>query len=338
MDKKAITMQDIAKLSGYSKTSVSFAFNNPEKIGKKATEEILAVAKKYDYSPNPLARNFSLGRLNTIGFLLPQEINESIANPYIIDVIRGLGSVCQDNNNSLTIIPPVNKSLKDAVLNAAVYAIVTMGYSIDSEIEEALRRRKIPTIMIDGHQEHSIPSININDTQTAYNQMKYALERNHKKIAVVSLTEPSFVQGTGTIVEKRLAGYKKALAEYSDVETEFYSCNTIKEEAGQKCREIFSSSFRPTCIVSMADIVAIGMIQELDKMNINVPEDVSVIGFDNIIEGEYIKPSLTTVSQPGYKKGVAAAEYIFSRINQVEAKELFNIETSIIERESFKGL
>ena len=339
MKNKAITMQDIARISGYSKTSVSFAFNNPDKIGKKATEEILAVAREYDYSPNPLARNLSLGRLNTIGFLLPQAITETLSNPYIIDVIRGLGSVCQANNNSLTIIPPLNDSLKDAVLDATVDAIATMGYSINNEIEIALRTRKIPSIMIDGYKQNSIPSINIDDKKAAYEQMKYALEHKHKEIAIISLNEPHFTsEDSDSIVQKRLNGYKMALSEYEDIKVQYYSCHTTKEEGSALAEHIFSNGNNPTCIITMADIVAIGIMQALDKLNIKVPGQVSIIGFDNIIEGEYMKPSLTTVSQPGYKKGVAAAEYLFSALKKNEADKSFEIETKIIERESFKGL
>ena len=125
--KKRITIADIARESGYSKTAVSFAFNAPERISTNAREKILRTAGKLRYIPDPTARNFSLGRHSSIGFLLPQSIDTCLLNPYIIDVMRGLGTVCQENGYMLTIIPPLNDSLYEAVKNATVDGLITTG-------------------------------------------------------------------------------------------------------------------------------------------------------------------------------------------------------------------
>ena len=102
MKAKRVTIQDIAEKSGYSKTAVSFAFNSPDRISKEAVEKILQTAKDLDYIPDPMARNFSLGRHMSIGFLLPQIFQESLQNPYTLSVIRAIGNVCQSHGYMLS--------------------------------------------------------------------------------------------------------------------------------------------------------------------------------------------------------------------------------------------
>ena len=110
MKAKRITIQDIAEKTGYSKTAVSFAFNSPSRISKKAAEKILKAAKELDYIPDPMARNFSLGRHMALGFLLPQRVEASLGNPYIQSVISGIAEVCQKRGYMLTLIPPLHSS------------------------------------------------------------------------------------------------------------------------------------------------------------------------------------------------------------------------------------
>ena len=139
MKAKRVTIQDIARKSGYSKTSVSFAFNSPERISKEAVEKILRTAKELDYIPDPMARNFSLGRHMSIGFLLPQIFQESLQNPYMISVVRAIGSICESRGYTLTLVPPLHSSVTEAIKNATVDGIITMGLRIDKSIREVLR-------------------------------------------------------------------------------------------------------------------------------------------------------------------------------------------------------
>ena len=114
-EKKRCTIADIAREAGVSKTSVSFAFNSPHRIGDETRKHILEVARRLKYVPDPSARNFSLGRTQTLGFLLPQAVDTCLANPYIVEVMKGLGQVCQEHGYMLTLIPPLNDSVYEAV-------------------------------------------------------------------------------------------------------------------------------------------------------------------------------------------------------------------------------
>ena len=189
---KRVTINDIARIAGYSKTAVSFAFNDPSRISHKACNHILKVAEELGYYPDPLARKFSLQRHESIGFLLPQHIHFSFQNPYIMQVVEGIGSVCQKYGNTLTLIPPLNESVLDAVRCAAVDGLITQGMSVEMEIVDSIRKRKLPFVTIDGIPSADMPSVNIDDQAAAYTMMAKVLASGHRRIAIIGLSEVSY--------------------------------------------------------------------------------------------------------------------------------------------------
>jgi len=324
---RRVTINDIARISGYSKTSVSFAFNEPGRISVKAREAILKAAEELGYIPDPLARNFSLQRHHTIGILLPHLINSALRNPFITQVIQGVGSVCQKYGYTLTLIPPLNESVSDAVRAAAVDGLITLGMEAEMKVVQIIQRRKIPYVTIDGSPSADMPSINIKDRSAA-------------RDAVISLMESEEFLGLhDSVTDFRMSGYSDALAEYGlcfDA-----SCVTIipaacTMEGGRSAASQFMQlEERPTALVCMSDIIAIGMQQELQALGIQIPDEVSLVGFDNIIESALVTPSLTTVDQPGGEKGRQAAELIFQLIRGDDIPQTHIIVPyRIVERES----
>ena len=321
---KRITISDIARISGYSKTAVSFAFNSPEKIGADACKRILSVAKELDFIPNPLARSLSLGKHKAIGFLLPQDITQTLANPYILEVIRGIGTICQEKGYMLTIIPPLHNSIPEAVKNATVDGIITMGFFIDLGISDILRQRHLPVVSIDGESDTNTPSVTIDDEEAAFIQLCAVLERGHKNIALVTLPYDAFHtedNNKSLSVEKRKKGYLRALQQFhlkwEDCITE-YQTGVSYNEGTKIAQVILKSVIKPTAIVTMSDIVAIGIIQSLKETGIKPGIDMSIIGFDGIDEGALTDPPLATISQPGIKKGMMSANLLFQTLNNEE--------------------
>lgn len=337
---KRITISDIARISGYSKTAVSFAFNSPEKIGAEACAHILSVAKQLDFVPNPLARSLSLGRHKAIGFLLPQDINKSLSNPYILQVIKGIGTVCQDKGYMLTIIPPLHNSIPEAVKNATVDGIITMGYFIDLGISDILRQRRLPVISIDGEANGETPSVTIDDEEAAFMQMNSVLELGHRKIAIVTLPQEAFAKEgdkKSRSIEKRKAGYAKALKSYhlnwDDVIIEYNS--EVSYEAGLKLVDsLIQSDEKISAIVTMSDVVAIGIIKGLKDNNIMPGRDISIVGFDGINEGLLTDPPLATISQPGETKGKMAATLLFQTLNNEEVNSNILMPCKFLARQS----
>jgi DNA-binding LacI/PurR family transcriptional regulator len=340
MDGKRVTINDIARETGYSKSTISFAFNNPQRIGKETRELILKVADDLGYIPDPMARNFSLQRYRSIGFLLPQKTEFSIGNPYVYEIMVGICQVCQDTGYTLTLIPPLNESLSDAVKNATVDGLIGLGMKVDMDIVSVMKARKIPYVSIDGMPSADMPSVNIDDETAAYEIMKEVLDAGHRRIAILSLCRDAyFSENEDGVVRRRLKGYSKALAEVgmnlgsSDIFMLESECNF--DEGRMAAERICQSSVHPTAVVAMADVLAIACIRHFKKKGIKVPQDVSVVGFDNISESAYVNPPLTTVSQPGFDKGKVASGVLMKIIHGEEMNEV-NIKSGhrLVKRES----
>ena len=169
---KKTTIKDIARETVYSKTSVSFAFNNPARISKEACIKIKNKAKEMNYFPDPLARSLSLHKHFSVGFLLPQNVESTLNNPYILKVLQGICSICQTKHFTLTIIPSHKQSAIEAVKTAPVDGIITMGMDINEEIIRIFKLRKIPMVAIDGNPFEDIPSVTIADENASYSIMK----------------------------------------------------------------------------------------------------------------------------------------------------------------------
>ena len=314
---KRATIQDIAEKAGYSKTAVSFAFNAPGRISAEARERILSVARELDYVPDPMARNFSKGKHMAIGFLLPQDAGKTLGNPYTQTMIMGIASVCQDHGYVLSIIPPLRSSVPEAVRNAPVDGLIAMGLCLGRGIRDALRRRGLPIISIDGSEDDGFPSVGIDDESAAYMQMEAVVSNGHRDIAVISLPEAAYgSSGTG-IVQKRKKGYIRALAEAGigwDGVMKVQS--PASYQGGMEAAESIIASHVPSCIAAMADISALGAIAALSRNGLSVPGDVSVIGFDGI---EAPGQQLATVVQSAEEKGRESASLLFSIIEGREA-------------------
>jgi len=345
LPQKRPTIKDIARESGYSKTAVSFAFNEPSRISVKARDIILATAERLGYIPDPMARNFSLRRHLSIGFLLPQIIHYSMRNPYTLQVIQGIGSVCQKYGYTLTLIPPLNESIIEAVRCAAVDGLITMGMQVGMDIVNVMNIRKLPFVTIDGTPSDDMPSVNIADEMAAYQMMLLVLGKGHRCIAIVSLSEDAFDSDEieASVPKRRKRGYERALKEYGlslyDLEgsvTQMVSECTLED--GKHTGHLISKlKDKPTCVIAMSDIVAIGCILYFKEHAIRVPDDISVVGFDNILESQLITPALTTVDQPAQEKGYLASEALFRMINgEALGSTHMEIPFCIVERQSLK--
>ncbi len=336
-----VTISDLAEASGYSKTAVSFAFNDPTRISKRAFEIIMEAASQIGYVPNPMARNLSLQRHLSIGLLLPQQLDEVMLNPYIVEVLQGIGLECERTGYALTMIPLLHGSITDAIRGAAVDGLITLGMQAEMKAVEQIRLRKIPFVTIDGSVSPQMPGVVIDDERAAYDQMRLVLSLGHRQIALVPM--PLDLEGTSSvhrdITGMRMNGYKSALAEIGlkldGKEIRCYPAECTREEGIAVSRKLQDDGFEPTVVICMSDITAIGCMMGLRGRGLSIPDTISVVGFDGIDAGEIVEPPLTTLSQSGKQKGKAAAKLLFSLIkdNSVEDYRI-TIPHSIIRRGS----
>jgi alanine racemase len=314
---KRTTIKDIAERAGVSKTAVSFAFNDPEKISKDTRDRIMAIADELGYIPDPLARSLSTNRAGTIGFLLPQPIAEAFNNPYIFQLIQGIGEVCHQEDLSLTLLPPVRGSISEAVRNALIDGIIAVGVGPDTKVIELLHQRRKPFVTIDGEPSAETINIGIDDEGGAYEAMRHALDAGHRRIAILSLENPVLLdpdERYSRVSEMRIAGYRRALAERGlDIDGKEVSLSFVLTsiEAGIDAMDALSTGgATPTAAVCMSDIIACGVYEWARIKGLRIPDDISVLGFDDIPMAAFLSPGLSTVRQPGVEKGHKAARIV----------------------------
>lgn len=310
-----ITIKDIAERAGVSKTTVSFALNNPSRISTETYERIMAIVAELGYVPDPVARNLATKRLGALGLLLPQPLPEALANPYLCELLRGIGEVCEERGLALTMLPPIKGKIEEAARRAAVDALLTIGVGPGTAVADILERRRLPFVTIDGSESDSTLNVGIDDEAAAYALMEHLLGLGHRRIAVLELMSesyPSPEECFSPVRDRRLAGFRRALGAF-ELELGSEAVPVLRAEGslegGARATEaLFSASARlPTAIVAMADVVALGVYEAAARLGLSIPGELSVAGFDDIPFAALASPPLTTIRQPGYQKGATAA-------------------------------
>jgi DNA-binding LacI/PurR family transcriptional regulator len=315
-----VTIEDIAQKAGVSKTSVSFAFNNPDRLSEATLHHILKVAEELGYSPDPLASNLKTGRTGCIGLLMPQPIPLISRNPHTFEFIEGVGDVCYDAGIAVMMVPPLKGSLRRAIVRAAVDGFITMGMEPYRRTVTVLQQRGVPFVTVDSEPTLDVPAVNLDDERGAYIAMRYVLERGHRRIVILGLVSEhsgKFQEYTG-LSRRRVDGYLRALREFGqtidDRHVRLIECQVEPAEGYRAFRSFWRSNWRPTAVVSMADVLLLGVLRGAQELGLRIPEDLSLVGFDDIGFSALTVPSLTTIHQPTVEKGRIAARMLMDLI------------------------
>ncbi len=314
-----VTIKDIAREAGVSKTAVSFAFNMPGRLSAHTTQRILDVARELGYMPNPIARSLNTRRTHALGLLVPQDISDTLANPFFPAMMRGVGQVCKTEGLSLMMIPPRRGSLVDATYTALIDGCIVTGLDPDDDAVRALHQRDIPFVMIDTDAPAGVPCVNIDDAEGARLAISHLLGLGHRDIAIVAFESfhgtPDKYTGT---LKHRFDGIRAALGErgLSLLNQRIYTFEVPSSAAGGALAfdRIMKLEPKPTAVFALGDAIAYGLIEAAFARGIKVPEALSVVGFDGIDALSRAAPGLTTIRQPAFEKGRIAAEMLMSAL------------------------
>jgi len=312
------TIKDIAERAGVSKTTVSFALNAPGRISQETYKRVMAVVEELDYVPNPVARTLTTKRLGALGLLLPQPVTEALRNPYLCEVIRGIGEVCEEHDLSITMLPPVKGRIIEAARRSFVDCLVTIGVGPDHEVVGILQRRHVPFVTIDGSAVDATINVGIDDAGAAYGLMAHVLSLGHRALAIFALRPETLnlpEKRFSLVSDRRLAGFQSALGQVGlgldspGIVVEPVECSL--EGGREAVLEILrrGAGF-PTAILAMADVVALGAYEACRQLGLSIPANLSIAGFDDIPMAASALPPLTTVRQPGREKGSVAAALV----------------------------
>jgi len=334
------TISDIAARAGVSKTAVSYAFNDPSRLSEGTVERILAIADELSYSPNPVARSMSSGRTRTVGVLVPQPLPDMLKNPFFAEFLEGVAEVVGRAELPIMLVPPVRGSMQHAVNDAAVDGFLTLGLEPFRPTVHILERRGRPYVMVDSDPVDGVACVNVDDEGGAYEVMRHVLARGHRAVGILGMRSPQRGQWrkyVGTL-QRRIAGYTRALAEVGlgigSSGVHLTECDVSEEGGRAGFGRLWTRTQHPTALVAMSDLIAIGALEAALDVGLDVPRQLSVVGFDDITQARWVRPAVTTVRQPTREKGGMAAEMLIALLEGTAGPRHVVLATRLIERQS----
>ncbi len=325
-----VTIKDVAKAAGVSISTASYALNDSEKVSKATKEKVLRIAQELDYRPNGSARNLKIQRTDLIG-LFVHDIN----GPFYNELVKGIQEVAALNNYQLAIFcdssnkgNPAYKFMRERRVDGA---IIISSKVKDEEILN-LAKNGMPIVVLDRELNvDNVCSVLVDNEKGAYEAVSHLVKIGYKKIAFFSGPEDSYDS------IKRFSGYMKTLKTYGiDFNENLIIKGKFTEQSGYEAMNEFIKEHKsiPEAIFSSNDEMAIGAIRALKENGYKIPEDIAIIGFDDIIISSYVQPNLTTVKSPMYELGLLSTHALFNLLNGKAKNNSLTLSTELIIRES----
>lgn len=332
------TMKDIAKLAGVSTSTVSHVINKTRFVSEEISERVNRAAKELNYyAPSALARSLKVNRTKTIGMLVTTS-----TNPFFGEVVKGVERSCYQKGYSLILCNTEgdNERMRQSIntlLQKRVDGLILMCSSLEGErIDVFERYPDIPVVVMDwGPMLFTSDKIQDNSLRGGYLAVKYLIDCGHKDVGCI----------TGPLIkhqaQMRYEGYKRAMNEASlDFNPNWIIESDFECEGGyQAFKKMVERGELPTSIFVSNDMMAMGVINAANELGIKIPDELSIIGYDDIHIAKYMSPSLTTIHQPKYRLGQAAVETLVRSLNDKSAdSEVVQLEPTLVERKSVKTL
>lgn len=332
-NEESITIVDVAKEAGVSYATVSRVINNKNYINPQTREKVLRAMTKLGYAANLQARSLAGGRSHVVGLLVH---NLDIAiNEMILGVADELANAQYDlmlyttNRRKIkesTYVGTLTRGLADGLL-------VILPHQHKSYVE-TLQRRNFPYVLIDHNGlEQDGPAVSATDWQGSYTATRYLLELGHRRIGFI--TGPLDVG----CAQERLAAYKTALVDYGiPCDPTLIQVGNFTQPQGFSCAtELLSLPQPPTAIFASNDTSAFGAMEAARERGLQIPQDISIVGFDDIAQARHVHPQLTTVRQPLEEMGRKATQLLLKYLESSQnllPVERFQLPTELIVRQS----
>ena len=335
--KKKTSIKDIARAADVSISTVSHVINKSKYVSEETQKKVKKAISKLNYRPNIIARSLRTRRTRTVGVLLPD-----IAQPFFAQVVRGMEQAAKERKYTLVLgctfydLEEENKQIESLVDQSIDGLIFFCGYDSYSHIKE-VQDNHVPVVVVDREiSDKSIPSVLIDNTLAMQSAVEYLIERGHREIGYIT-----FPFDNQTTIKRRYDGYINALKRNNiKVNTDFIVIDDSMrlnelQATYDIMKEKIEGNMLPTAYAVLADFLAIGLIKALKDLDYRVPDDISVIGFNNESICEFSDPPLTTVKQPKKMMGYTAVNLLLDIIEgkDISDKNIF-LPTSIIERKT----
>lgn len=331
----AASIKDVAKEAGVSIATVSRVLNDIDVVNEDTKQKVKDAIKKLAYRPNIVARSLKTQKSSTIGIIIPD-----ISNQFYPEIVRGCEDVANIYNYNIMLCNAdldVEKEmealriLKEKMIDGVIY----MSNSIGQNIVDLIHELEMPTVLVETTDDEGIfPSVTIDNVMAAADAVKYLINNENKRIAYVGTSIEK-----SNALSKRYEGYKKGLEEMGiKLDKELIYFGGVKARDGYEgINTILDKGTEVNAVFCASDEIAMGVINALRDKAIKVPEDIDVMGFDDIYSASIFYPKLTTVAQPMYDMGSVSMRMLIKSINNLPVEEKhFVLPYRIVERDSCK--
>src|SRR3954469_14718479 len=325
-----VTLMTVARAEGASPTTVSNAYNRPHKLSPALRERILEAAHDLGYpGPNPAARSLREGGPGTSGRLFGETLHYVFQDPGAVEFLRGLAEGTASHNTVLQLIAALDTDGEEGatlLANAIVDGLVVWSLPDRHPLLRLARERNIPLVTHGGPRLDSVPFVGIDDRAAAQAAAEHLLALGHRSLAVVCFPfgsarrarhrDPARIRRPGyRVTRERLAGYQAAAkaAARRRVTLDIYEVAVNSREEGHRAAlALLQATPRPTAVLAMSDELAVGVLAAARELDLRVPADLSVLGWDDSPSALAVEPPLTTVGQSLHDQGRTCARLLIN--------------------------
>ncbi len=305
---KRLTLEEVGKLAGVSRATVSRVINNPEGVTSELCRRVERVIAETGYQPNLAARSLASRRSNIIGLIIPSVARFLFTDPYFPSLIQGISAACNSHNYTLALFLFNTREEEHQVYKRALGAglidgLIVTAEQIDAPFIPELIERQIPFVHIGRPaQPDQISFVDVDNLRGAFVATKHLIRLGRKRIATI--TGP--LNTTGGL--DRRAGYIQALTDQDMlVDENLMACGDYSYDSGLESMQRLLLH-EPDAVFCASDMMAVGALQAIQEAGLRIPHDISVIGFDDLPPAVNATPQLTTVRQPVQRTGMLAVE------------------------------
>lgn len=333
-------IKEIARRAKVSVATVSRALNNDPKVTEETKQIVLRIADELNYRPNILARNFAKKTSNIIGLILPD-----ITDEFFSELIKGVDEVTYQHNCFTMVISShrylqLETTLNSVLRNGLLGGMILLVPNINKNLKKILSQTKIPFVIISGGMNsNEYDTVSVDNYQGAYDMTNYLIKKcGYSKIA--HITGPA----DNDDAKIRIKAFTDACRENRiNIPKNFLVEGDFTRETGVKLgMELMNLKNNPEVIFAANDMMALGCYDAAAKKGLSIPDDIAVVGFDDIFVSQYLNPPLTTVSAQIEDEGKKAAELLIDKIKNKNTAGLqprkIKIATELIIRNSTKSV
>jgi DNA-binding LacI/PurR family transcriptional regulator len=334
----SVTIKEVAKLANVAPSTVSRVIANNPRISEATKRKVKMVMEELGYHPNLNARSLSSKATQTIGLVMPSSGDVVFQNPFFPTVLQGISEGVHEKKYALQMTTgsseqEIFEAVIQMVQGKRVDGIILLNSKVEDKVIQYLRENGFPFVVIGKPAKYfeEITHVDNDNVHAMKEATEYLIHLGHRQIA--------FVGGSLELMVTvdRLNGYKQAL-DYANISIneEYIKHEEFLREGGQEAvSELMALQERPTALLVVDDFMALGVLNKLDELGIKVPEDISVVSFNNILLSEMSKPALTSMDINILKLGFEASKSLIEKVeNSSEPTKRIIIPHQMVERSS----